>query len=127
MNAFITDAKAGRIQGAIFYAANPVYDHPRGAELKEALPKIGLSVSFADRSDETASLCKYTCPASHYLESWDDASPKAGFYSLTQPTINTIFKTRQPQVSLLTWAGFESELRKLYQKLLADIHLSASR
>ncbi|GAB3267719.1 TAT-variant-translocated molybdopterin oxidoreductase [Larkinella harenae] len=105
MNAFIADAKAGRVQGVIFYAANPVYDHPRGAELKEALPKIGLSVSLSDRADETASLCKYICPASHYLESWDDASPKAGIYSLTQPTINTIFKTRQAQSSLLKWAG----------------------
>ncbi|GAB3895823.1 TAT-variant-translocated molybdopterin oxidoreductase [Larkinella knui] len=109
MNTFISDAKAGRIQAAIFYGANPVYDHPRGAELKEALPKIGLSVSFADRSDETASLCKYTCPAPHYLESWDVAEPKPGFYSLTQPTINTIFKTRQPQVSLLKWAGLNSD------------------
>ncbi|RAK02169.1 molybdopterin-containing oxidoreductase family iron-sulfur binding subunit [Larkinella arboricola] len=108
MNGFISDVKAGRVQGVIFYAANPVYDHPRGAELKEALPRVGLSVSFADRADETASLCKYICPGSHYLESWDDASPKAGFYSLTQPTINTIFKTRQPQVSLLKWAGLNS-------------------
>lgn len=105
MNAFISEAKAGGVDAVIFYGANPVYDHPRGKELGEALGKIALTVSTSDRADETASLCKFITPDSHYLESWGDAEPKAGFYSLCQPTISTIFKTRQAQASLLTWAG----------------------
>ena len=105
MNAFIDDAKAGRVQGVLFYGANPVYDHPRGAELAQALPKVPLSISFADRADETASLVKFITPAPHYLECWNDIEPKQGFYSLMQPTITHIFKTRQMQSSLLTWAG----------------------
>ncbi len=105
MNAFIEDAKAGRVQGVLFYGANPVYDHPRGAELAQALPKIPFSVSFADRADETASLAKFITPAPHFLECWNDVEPKQGFYSLMQPTITHIFKTRQMQSSLLTWAG----------------------
>ena len=40
MNAFINEAKAGQVGAVLFYGANPVYDHPRGAELAEALPKI---------------------------------------------------------------------------------------
>jgi len=108
MNAFISELKGGSVQGVIFYNANPVYDHPRGAELKEGLSRAALSVSFSDRSDETAAVCKYICPAPHYLESWNDAEPKPGFYSLTQPTINFIFKTRQPQVTLLKWAGLNT-------------------
>ncbi|MFY7889747.1 MAG: TAT-variant-translocated molybdopterin oxidoreductase [Spirosomataceae bacterium] len=109
MNAFINEAKAGQVGAVIFYNANPVYNHPRGAELAEALPKIGLTISFNDRADETGSLCKFNAPDSHYLESWNDAEPKAGFYSLTQPTISTIFKTRQAQASLLTWAGLNAD------------------
>lgn len=105
INAFINEAKAGRIGAALFYGSNPVYDHPRGAELADALPKMTLSVSFADRPDETASLSKYITPAPHYLECWNDAEPKQGFYSLSQPAITNIFKTRQFQSSLLTWAG----------------------
>ncbi|AQG82076.1 TAT-variant-translocated molybdopterin oxidoreductase [Spirosoma montaniterrae] len=105
MDAFINDAKAGRVGAALFFNANPVYDHPRGAELAEALPRIALSVSFADRVDETASLSKYITPAPHFLECWDDAEPKAGHYSLMQPAITHIFKTRQFQSSLLTWLG----------------------
>jgi len=105
MASFIQEAAAGSIAAVIFYNANPVYNHPQGAALAAALPKVGLSLATNDRADETASLCQFIAPDSHYLESWNDAEPKAGFYSLTQPTISTIFKTRQAQSSFLTWAG----------------------
>ena len=105
MTAFINEAKAGQIGAVIFYNANPVYNHPRGAELGEVIAKIGVTISTNDRADETGSLCKYNTPDSHYLESWNDAEPKRGFYSFTQPAISTIFKTRQTQSSLLKWSG----------------------
>jgi molybdopterin-containing oxidoreductase family iron-sulfur binding subunit len=44
-------------------------------------------------------------PDHHYLESWNDAEPKKGIYSLQQPTIRNIYNTRQMQDSLLKWAG----------------------
>lgn len=105
MNGFVDELKGGRLGAVIFLNSNPVYDHPRGAEIAAALPKVPLSVSFADRPDETASLAKYICPSSHYLESWGDAEPRAGYYSLTQPTISLIYNTRQAESSLLTWVG----------------------
>ncbi len=107
-NRFIDEVKSGQVKAVLFYKANPVYDHPRGAELAEALPNVELSLSFGDRADETGSLLHYLAPAPHYLESWDDAEPKAGFYSLTQPAISLIYSTRQAQESLLKWAGAES-------------------
>ena len=112
MNQFVDELKAGKLAGVIFYNANPVYDHPRGAEIATALPKLSLSIATNDRADETGSLCKFNTPDSHYLESWNDASPKAGVYSLCQPTISTIFKTRQAQSSLLKWAGLNSDYSK---------------
>ncbi|GAB4026012.1 TAT-variant-translocated molybdopterin oxidoreductase [Spirosoma koreense] len=116
MNAFINEAKAGQVGAVFFFSSNPVYDHPRGAELAEALPKIALSVSFADRADETASLAKYITPAPHYLESWNDAEPKQGYFSLVQPAITLIYKTRQFQSSLLTWIGGRSNDYQTYLK-----------
>ncbi|MCU0324531.1 MAG: TAT-variant-translocated molybdopterin oxidoreductase [Spirosomaceae bacterium] len=112
MNTFIDEVKRGQVNTVIFYGANPVYDHPRGAELGEALAKVSTSVSFADRADETASKCKYIAPAPHYLESWGDAEPKKGIYSLIQPTISLIFNTRQAESSLLTWAGLDGDFHK---------------
>ena len=109
MSSFIKEAAAGSIAAVIFYNANPVYNHPQGGALAAALPKVGLSLATNDRADETASLCQFIAPDSHFLESWNDAEPKAGFYSLTQPTISTIFKTRQAQASFLTWAGLGND------------------
>jgi molybdopterin-containing oxidoreductase family iron-sulfur binding subunit len=106
---FIKEASAGSIAAVIFYNANPVYNHPMGAALAKALPNIGLSLATNDRADETASLCQFNAPDSHYLESWNDAEPKTGIYSLSQPTISTIFKTRQAQDSFLTWAGIAGD------------------
>ncbi len=112
MNLFIDELKAGKISGVIFYNANPVYDHSRGSEIAAAISKATLSITTNDRADETGTLCRYNTPDSHYLESWNDASPKAGIYSLCQPTISTIFKTRQAQASLLKWAGLNSDYSK---------------
>ena len=50
------------------------------------------------------SLCKYLVPNHHYLESWGDAEPKAGYTSFIQPTIYPLFKTRPFQTSLLKWS-----------------------
>ena len=105
MNTFVEEVIAGKVKAVIFYGANPVFDHPRGAELSKVLPQLDLSVSFADRVDETAAFVQFVAPDHHYLEAWSDAEPKAGFYSLGQPTIKPIFATRAAQESLLTWAG----------------------
>lgn len=105
MAAFIADAKGGQVGGVIFYNCNPVYDHPMGEELGKALKGIALTVSTSITPDETSSLCGYKAPDHHYLESWNDFEPKANSYSLSQPAITPIFKTRQTQESLLTWAG----------------------
>jgi MoCo/4Fe-4S cofactor protein with predicted Tat translocation signal len=112
MNEFIDEVKGGKVAAVIVYGSNPVYDHPRGAELASALPKVALGISFNDRADETSSLLKYICPAPHYLEAWSDAEPKAGFYSLGQPAISLIFSTRQAQSSLLKWAGLKSDFQE---------------
>jgi MoCo/4Fe-4S cofactor protein with predicted Tat translocation signal len=105
MGTFVDDVKAGKISAVIFYNANPVYDFVKGAELKDALKSVGLKISFNERIDETTALCEYACPDSHFLESWGDAEPKKGSYSLIQPTINPVYKTRSAQESLLKWSG----------------------
>lgn len=116
MNKFIDTLKAGGYGAVIFYNANPVYDHPRGAEIAAAIKKAKLSISTADRLNETASLCSFNTPDSHYLESWNDAEPRKGFFSLGQPTISTIFETRQAQESFLIWAEDEKEYEEVIQE-----------
>jgi len=107
MTQLVNDIIGGQVGAVIFYNANPAYDHPKGAELAKALKdkKVGLTISFNDRLDETGSQCEYACPDHNYLESWNDYEPKRGYLSLAQPVISPLYATRQAQDSLLTWAG----------------------
>ncbi len=100
----VADVKAGNV-GALLMHGNPVYEYMDGAAFGEDIKKIPVTVSFCDRMDETASICKYIVPDHHFLESWGDAEPKTGYYSLMQPGIAPIFKTRSFADSLLMWAG----------------------
>ncbi len=108
----IREMNAGRVDALLVMdGANPAYDVPNADKFREGCAKVGLKVSFAGIPNETALLCDYIAPTHHYLESWGDAEPKRGHYSLIQPAIAPIFAnigrpgTRQAEESLLRWAG----------------------
>lgn len=105
MQTFVEELHGGQVKGVIFFNCNPAYDHPMGDKLEAAVKKAELSVSTSYKKDETASACAYVAPDHHYLESWNDAEPKRNHYSLSQPAITPIFKSRQAQESFMTWSG----------------------
>ncbi|MCZ8355255.1 MAG: TAT-variant-translocated molybdopterin oxidoreductase [Cyclobacteriaceae bacterium] len=105
MNAFVEELAAGKVAGVIFYNCNPVYDHPAGDKIAAALKNVTLTLSTSYKEDETATSTSFLAPDHHYLESWNDAEPKKNFFSLGQPAITPIFKTRSAQESFLKWAG----------------------
>ena len=105
---FISELKNKTIAGVMCWGVNPVYNHPAGNEIKRAIEGLELSVSFAEKNDETTAACHWVCPAPNYLEAWDDAEPKTESFSLAQPTISKLFDSRQVQESLLKWSGLEA-------------------
>ena len=105
VNALIADMKAGKVGALLMQNTNPVYTLANGAEFASALSKVGLTVSFALRTDETAAACTYVLPNNHYLETWGDAQPTTNYIGLIQPTISPLFNTRQFSVSLLALLG----------------------
>lgn len=105
MEALVADMEAGRIGAVLVHATNPAYEYYNGERFKKALGRVRLSISFNDRLDETGEACNHIIPAHHFLESWGDAELRPGMFSMMQPTINPLFKTRQFQDSLLKWSG----------------------
>ena len=101
--ALIKEMEAGKVDALLIYGVDPVYT--LGDKFKKALGKVKTTVSFATKMDDTAAACKYVCPDNHWLESWNDANPVDGHYSLAQPTISPLFDTRQVQDSVLKWSG----------------------
>ncbi|MCF8233656.1 MAG: 4Fe-4S dicluster domain-containing protein [Bacteroidales bacterium] len=122
MDELVKRMNNGQVGALLVYQANPAYDYYDAEKFAEGTKKVGLTVSFADYHDETAQHATYVCPDSNYLESWNDAEPKAGHYSLGQPTIPKLFDTRQMQDSLLKWMDREEEyfsyIRKYWEKEL---------
>ena len=101
----VEDMNAGAVNTLLIYGANPAYSWFDADKFKAGLKKVKTTISFAGKVDETAELCKFVAPDHHYLESWGDAEAKTGHFSLIQPTIYPLFKTRQWQDSLLKWSG----------------------
>lgn len=101
----IKEMQGGQVAAVFIVDTNPVYAFPKAKEFEAAFKSVGLKVSFAETEDETAALCDYILPTHNALEAWGDAQPYRYHYSVQQPTINPLFKTRQFQTSLLKYAG----------------------
>lgn len=111
----IADMNSGKVGAIITWNSNPVYTTPTSLGFVAAYKKVPVKISFATTMDETAQAADYVCPDHNWLESWGDANPVRGHYSLQQPTINPIFSqpryqgTRQAQDTLLKWAGVKAD------------------
>ena len=101
----VKEMESGSVDALLIYGVDPVFTS--GEAFKKALKKVKTSVSFAVKMNETSAECKYVCPDNHFLESWNDARPVDGHYSLAQPTISQLFDTRQAQESMMKWAGVD--------------------
>ena len=114
MEKLIADMNSGAIGAVLINGVNPAYSYSDSKKFKDALTKV-VSVSFNGTMDETTELCKFILPSHHWLESWGDAEPKTGYYSLLQPTINPLFKTRAFQTSLIKWSSAAGSLVNDYE------------
>ncbi|KLT66218.1 TAT-variant-translocated molybdopterin oxidoreductase [Pedobacter sp. BMA] len=112
-NGLVAEMSRGEVGAVLFLNSNPVYDFMNSKAFTEALAKVPAKISFADRADETATLCDAIAINHNYLESWGDANAYEGYYSIVQPTINPVFNSRQAEESLLVWA--DAPVKDYYQ------------
>ncbi|RZK12296.1 MAG: molybdopterin oxidoreductase, partial [Flavobacterium sp.] len=109
----INEMTRGEVGAVFFLDSNPAYDSVNAKAFTDALSKVSLKVSFANRVDETSDLCDVVAITPNYLESWGDANTYEGFYSIVQPTINPVFNSRQAEQSLLIWS--DAAVQDYYQ------------
>lgn len=108
------DMRAGRVDVLILSGVNPVYTLPADYGFAEGMSKVKTIVSLDMMMNESAAASDYAVPAVHGLESWGDAEPIKGVYTIQQPIIRTIFGelaknqayfTRPWQDSLIAFAS----------------------
>ena len=111
--AFVDELKAGKIAALLVAGTDLTHNLPDRAALAKAIGEVPLVVSLADHMDDFSSLADFVCPDLHSLESWLDAEPVRGLFSLSQPTIAPIIDTslkttttsRSILESLARWSG----------------------
>lgn len=119
-NQFLSWLNSGQIGVLITNNINPIYSHSKGATLVEAIKKVPYSVAITDKKNEIFEATKAAIPVSHWLESWGDITPETGAYSLIQPTIQKIFKSRQLEESLLVWINGKNSADNNYYAYLKN-------
>ena len=101
----IDDLHAGRVAALFVAGTDLTYNLPEHDRLAEAIGKVQLVVSLAEREDDFASMAQFVCPDQHPLESWLDAEPISGVVSLSQPLLQPLGDTRSILESLARWSG----------------------
>ena len=118
---FLGWVNAGQVGVLIANNVNPIYSSNKGEDFKKSLAKVPYVIAVADKKNEMYDAAKAVIPVAHWLESWGDIEPQTGVYSLMQPTIQKIFKSRQIEESLLVWKnGKNSAANNYYDYLKAS-------
>ncbi|MGQ1785867.1 Fe-S-cluster-containing hydrogenase [Saccharicrinis sp. GN24d3] len=108
LSELVKGCKEGKVGALVCLESNPAYNMPDAVSFKEAVKNVGFTVNVTSQKDETNELCQYVLPASHFLESWNDAEPVSGVFSLTQPVIRPIYNTKSMNEIFLSWLGEEA-------------------
>lgn len=115
---FLGWVNAGQVGVLIANNVDPIYSHPKGEDFKKSLAKVNCVVAIADKKNEMYKAAKAVIPVANWLESWGDIEPQTGVYSLMQPTIQKIYKSRQIEESLLVWKNGKNNAANNYYDYL---------
>ncbi|CAA7385986.1 TAT-variant-translocated molybdopterin oxidoreductase [Chryseobacterium fistulae] len=118
---FLGWINAGQVGVLITNNVDPIYSYHKGEDFKKSLSKVPYVIAVADKKNEMYNAAKAVIPVANWLESWGDIEPQTGVYSLMQPTIQKIYKSRQIEESLLVWKnGKNSTANNYYDYLKAN-------
>jgi MoCo/4Fe-4S cofactor protein with predicted Tat translocation signal len=87
----VTELKAGNVSTLLILGANPVHTAPVDLQFAECFVKAKLRIHLGLHEDETAVLCHWHIPETHYLESWGDARAYDGTVGIVQPLVAPLY------------------------------------
>lgn len=103
LQALIADMAAGKVKTLVIDDINLLYVLPEDSGLRDALKKVETVIYTGNRNDDTGSQAHWVLPAGSSLETWGDFELQAGVFSIQQPTIMPLYKTRSFGELLLSW------------------------
>ena len=115
---FLGWVNGGQVGVLIANNVDPIYSYHKGEDFKKSLSKVPYVIAVADKKNEMYKAAKAVIPVANWLESWGDIEPQTGVYSLMQPTIQKIYKSRQIEESLLVWKNGKNNAANNYYDYL---------
>ena len=106
----VNEMNAGTVSLLLILGGNPVYTAPSDLNFAGAMDKVPLRASLSQFHDESAALCHWHIPETHFLEMWSDVRGHDGTVSIVQPLILPLYNGRSVHevVSTLSAAGVRS-------------------
>ena len=115
---FLGWVNAGQVGVLITNNVDPIYSNNKGQDFKKSLAKVPYVIAVTDKKNEMYKAAKAVIPVANWLESWGDMEPQTGVYTLMQPTIQKIYKSRQIEESLLVWKNDKNNAANNYYDYL---------
>jgi MoCo/4Fe-4S cofactor protein with predicted Tat translocation signal len=102
LDKLITDIDQGKVSTLLVLGGNPVYTSQLGLQLHDVLKKQLLekdlsnwmAVHVGPYFDETARLCHWHVPQTHFLEEWSDGVAYDGTACIVQPLIAPLYRSK---------------------------------
>ena len=86
--------RTGQVETLVICGANPVYTAPSDLEFASLMNQVPLRIHLGQYQDETAQLCHWHIPETHYLETWNDIRGHDGTITIMQPLIDPLYDSR---------------------------------
>jgi Fe-S-cluster-containing dehydrogenase component/anaerobic selenocysteine-containing dehydrogenase len=83
--------KGRSVNTLVVLGGNPALTAPADLGFGELLASVENSVHLSRMANETSAKSTWTLPASHFLESWGDATSFDGTYTIQQPLVAPLF------------------------------------
>lgn len=100
------DMQTGQVTTLLILGGNPVYEAPKSLGFADALARVKFRAHFGCYHDETAELCHWHVPESHYLEAWSDTRAFDGTVTISQPLLAPIYGSKSVHEVLAVLGGF---------------------
>jgi MoCo/4Fe-4S cofactor protein with predicted Tat translocation signal len=103
----VGEMNGGTVSLLLILGGNPVYTAPADLNFADAMDKVSVRVHLGLHHDETAALCHWHIPQTHFLEEWSDVRSHDGTISIVQPMIAPLYNGRSAHevMSALSDAG----------------------
>ena len=87
----VGEMNAGTVDFLLVMGANPVYSAPADLNFAQSMEKVPLRAHLGLYEDETAALCQWHIPETHFLEMWSDVRSDDGTVTIVQPLIAPLY------------------------------------